>query len=73
MAGPDDSTAFELSQQEMRVLQMLLADHTAEEIARRLSLSMETIRSHMRRIYRKMNVHSRDEMMRVARAAGLNR
>ena len=34
---------------------------------------METIRSHMRRIYRKMNVHSRNEMLRVARAAGLNR
>jgi LuxR family maltose regulon positive regulatory protein len=67
------ATAFALSAQELRIVHMLLDDLSPEDAALRLALSIETIRSHLRRIYRKMNVHSRAEMMQAARAAGLHR
>jgi ATP/maltotriose-dependent transcriptional regulator MalT len=67
------ATAFALSAQELRIVHMLLDDLSPEDAALRLALSVETIRSHLRRIYRKMKVHSRAEMVQAARTAGLHR
>lgn len=72
--APDVNTGneFMLSAQELRIVRMMLSGNTAEIVARRLDLSNETVRSHLRRIFAKMNVHSRAEMLDAARAAGLH-
>jgi len=60
-----------LSDAEMRVLVWLPSHHTAVEIARHLHVSMNTVRSQKAAIYRKLNVHNRDEAVTVARRRGL--
>ena len=50
-----------LSQRETEVLDLLAKGFVNKEIADKLSLSVETIRSYLKNIYEKMHVHSRAE------------
>jgi LuxR family maltose regulon positive regulatory protein len=50
-----------------RVLELLPTELTAEQIAKRLWVSRETVRTHVRDIYRKLGVHSRTEAVARAR------
>lgn len=52
---------FKLSQREVEVLSLLAKGYVNKEIADKLSLSVETIRSYLKNIYEKMHVHSRAE------------
>jgi LuxR family transcriptional regulator, maltose regulon positive regulatory protein len=56
---------------ELRVLTLLASGMTREEIAGRLFVSKETVRSHVRRLYQRLGVHSREDAVTVARARGL--
>ncbi len=56
-----------LSQQELRVLRLLVAGMSNADIARELVVSTNTIKTHVKSIYRKLNVNSRDEARTVAR------
>ncbi len=67
-AGTSSEVKIEaLSQQEMRVLRLLVAGLSNADIARELVVSMNTIKSHVKSIYRKLNVKSREEARDVAR------
>lgn len=57
---PDVERAFCLTQAEHRVLLQMVDGRTADEIATRTRVSVETVRSHIRSIYAKMNVASRE-------------
>jgi LuxR family maltose regulon positive regulatory protein len=59
-----------LSKREMEVLRLLATDLTSPEMARELVLSVNTIRSHIKSIYAKLDAHSRYEA--IARATELN-
>ncbi|HKD75058.1 MAG TPA: LuxR C-terminal-related transcriptional regulator, partial [Ktedonobacterales bacterium] len=48
-----------LSAQELRVLRLLVVGRTNAEIAGELIVSVNTIRTHVQRIFRKLNVHNR--------------
>ncbi len=50
-----------LSRRESEALELLVHGLSNKEIAARLSLSVETLRWHLRQIYRKLHVHSRTE------------
>jgi LuxR family maltose regulon positive regulatory protein len=50
-----------LSQQEIRVLKLLVAGLSNGEIARELVVSTNTIKTHVKSIYRKLNIGSREE------------
>lgn len=52
-----------LSTAEMAVFNLYLKGHTAKEIADILCLSINTIKTHNKRIYMKLNVTSRKELM----------
>ncbi len=52
-----------LSAAEMAVFNLYLKGHTAKEIADILCLSINTIKTHNKRIYMKLNVTSRKELM----------
>lgn len=55
-----------LSPQEQRVLRLLVAECSYAEIARELVVSVNTIKTQVRSIYRKLNVNSRSQARVVA-------
>jgi LuxR family maltose regulon positive regulatory protein len=61
----------ELSDAELRVLRYLPGNLTASEIAAELCLSRNTIRTHLRHIYAKLDAHTRSEAVTRARQLGL--
>lgn len=60
-----------LSEPELRVLRYLPSNLTMPELAGELFLSVNTVKTHMRRIYAKLGAHNRSEAVRRARALGL--
>ena len=60
-----------LSVQEQKVLRLLAAGNSNAEIARELVVSVNTIRTQVQSIYRKLNVNNRVEASEVARRLGL--
>lgn len=61
----------ELSKQEMQVLQLLAADQTYEQIAAALMISVNTVRTHVRNVYRKLGANRRDQAIYQAASRGL--
>lgn len=57
LAGPPPEQ--DLSQRERETLELLVQGLTTKEIADRLALSIHTVDTHLRNIYRKLHVHSR--------------
>ena len=60
-----------LSERELQVLRLLDSAMTSEEIAGELFVSVYTIRTHIRNIYGKLDVHRRIEAIQKARNLGL--
>jgi LuxR family transcriptional regulator, maltose regulon positive regulatory protein len=60
-----------LSDSEVRVLRYLPTNLTMPEIARELSVSPNTVKTHARHMYAKFGTHHRAETVEVARALGL--
>jgi LuxR family maltose regulon positive regulatory protein len=60
-----------LSQSEIRVLGYLPTNLSAPEVARELSVSVTTVRTHVRHLFVKLGVHGRTEAVARARALGL--
>jgi LuxR family maltose regulon positive regulatory protein len=60
-----------LSERELEVLQLIAEGLTNREIAARFFLSLNTVKTHTRNIYGKLNVHSRTHAVARSRALGL--
>jgi|HubBroStandDraft_1064217.scaffolds.fasta_scaffold03244_6 LuxR family transcriptional regulator, maltose regulon positive regulatory protein len=60
-----------LTESETRVLRYLPTHMGAPEIAAELFLSPNTVKTHVRHVYRKLGAHSRQEAVQRARAIGL--
>ena len=60
-----------LSPRERDVLLAMMDGKRGRQIAQDLLISTDTVRTHTRNIFAKLDVHSRLEAVRVARAAGL--
>ena len=60
-----------LSDAELRVLRFLPTNLSAEAIANEIFVSVNTVKTHMRHIYAKLDVHSRIEAVERARRLGL--
>ncbi len=65
------SAVEQLSRSELRVLRYLPTHLSAPEIAGELYVSTTTVKTHMRNIYAKLDVHSRTEAVESARSLGL--
>ena len=61
----------ELSDAELRVLRFLPTNLTAADIASEIYVSMNTVKTHMRHIYAKLDVHTRVEAVDRARELGI--
>jgi DNA-binding NarL/FixJ family response regulator len=51
-----------LTSREKDILQLLISGNSYKEIASSLRISVETLNSHIKNIYRKLDVHSRSEL-----------
>jgi DNA-binding CsgD family transcriptional regulator len=60
-----------LSERELTVLRYLASRLDGTEIASALFLSVNTVRSHVKAIYRKLGVNSRADAVREGHALGL--
>lgn len=69
--GPAAPLRDELSDAELRVLGYLPSNLTASQVASELVVSANTVRTHMRHIYAKLDAHSRSEAVARAREIGL--
>jgi LuxR family transcriptional regulator, maltose regulon positive regulatory protein len=69
--GRPPGAADPITQSESRVLRYLPTNLSAPEIARELSVSVSTIRTHIRHLFAKLGVHRRTEAVAQARALGL--
>ena len=59
-------TKLNLTEREHAVLQSLVKGHSYKQVATKLNISIDTVRTHIRAVYRKLQVHSVAEA--VARA-----
>lgn len=64
---------FDLTPREQDVLTHLVEDVTEVEIADALGVSPHTVRTHVKNLYRKLQVHSRAQAVRIAVEQGLTR
>ena len=71
VALPGATLLDPLSQAEIRVLHYLPTSLSVSEIAGQLHLSVNTVRTHMRHLYEKLEVHQRHDAIERARALGL--
>lgn len=58
-----DSSPYGLSERELEVVELLLKGNTIAAIASKLFISENTVRGRMKRIYSKLDVHSRQELV----------
>jgi DNA-binding CsgD family transcriptional regulator len=71
VADPATPRLASLTPRERTILQRLGQGLTPVEIADQLGLSRHTVRSHLANLHRKLDVHRRVELVRLAAVAGL--
>ncbi len=54
---------FQLSDKENEVLQAICSGKSNKEIAKSQNISINTVKTHVQHIYKKLNVHSRTELI----------
>lgn len=60
-----------LSRRETQILELVSSGRTRSQIANELFIDLETVRSHMKNIYLKLNVNSRSDALQTARSKRL--
>jgi LuxR family maltose regulon positive regulatory protein len=60
-----------LTERELAVLRLLPTNLSAQDIGNELFVSVHTVKTHMRKLYAKLDVHTRAEAVQRARALGL--
>jgi DNA-binding NarL/FixJ family response regulator len=70
---PPDETDYDLTPHETRLLKLLVEGHNYKTAAIELGVTVNTISFHMRRVYEKLQVHSKSEAVAKALRSGLVR
>jgi len=64
-------SALGISERELEVLDLLAAGHSNKEIAKRLDVSPNTVKTHVARLYEKLEAKRRTEAILKARELGM--
>lgn len=59
------TTTYRITNREMDVLILTLSGRNASAIAQMLFVSEGTVRTHLKHIYKKLNIHSKEELHRL--------
>jgi len=70
-ARATQSAGSTLSTREQEILELLADGRGTEAISDELGLALETVRTHIKAVLRKLRVHSRQEAIGVARERGI--
>ncbi|BCW20685.1 helix-turn-helix transcriptional regulator [Arthrobacter sp. NtRootA9] len=70
-SSPGDVAGWELAARELEVLQLLAAGQRNRSIAAALTISENTVKFHVRNLFRKLGVASRSEAIALAHSRGL--
>lgn len=62
-----NTAASPLTRRETEILEMVAAGKSRSKIAAELFVDVETVKSHIKNIYAKLDVHSREDAIRLAR------
>lgn len=57
-----ESLKNQLTQQEQKILGLILEDKTNKEIANEIFVSLSTVKTHINNLYKKLNIQSREEV-----------
>ncbi len=71
VSGHPDVPRAELSEKQLEVLSQMALGRTNREIARELCISPQTVKFHVRNVYRALGVSTRTEALRVAHERAL--
>ncbi|MFN3556900.1 MAG: response regulator [Bacteroidales bacterium] len=71
MHKPLDQNPYQLTTREKEILQSLSQGNSYKMIAGELSISIDTVRTHIKKIYEKLHVHSQTEAISKALNEGL--
>jgi DNA-binding CsgD family transcriptional regulator len=73
LAGGQDKPAdlSGLTRKELELLQQLARGHSYGEAARQMGVSVATVQTHIRSLYRKLDVHSQVQAVTKAQSQGL--
>jgi DNA-binding CsgD family transcriptional regulator len=71
--NPQALASLGISARELEVLQELAAGHSNKEIARKLAVSPNTVKTHVARLFEKLGAQRRTAAIRKARELGLVR
>jgi DNA-binding NarL/FixJ family response regulator len=70
---PPERAEYDLTPHESRLLKMLVLGHNYKTAAAELGVSFNTVAFHMKRVYEKLQVHSKSEAVALALRNGLVR
>jgi DNA-binding NarL/FixJ family response regulator len=68
---PPESVHEDLTPHEIRLLRLLVEGYRYEDVANQMGVSINTVRSHIKQIYSKLQVHSKSEAVAKALRSGL--
>ena len=68
---PQENEDYHLSEREKEILHMMMEGHNYRSIAEKTFISYETVRTHVKKIYKKLHVASRHEAVLKATQQGL--
>ena len=69
--GKSDAPELSISDREKEVLQLIMQEHTTQEIAERLHISTNTVESHRRHLLEKLGARNSAGLVRIAMERGL--
>lgn len=71
--APPEQEDVQLSLRQMAILRLLAEGHSYKACAVTLDVGLDTVRSHVRKVYERLHVHSRSEAVWAALQGGLLR
>ena len=61
----DLASLYGLTQREQEIMHLLMLGNSAEAVADKLGISLNTVRTHSKNLYRKLGIHAKAELVEL--------